>query len=325
MHKGFVFGKFLPFHMGHKAMIQFALTRCDFLTVLVCCSDKEIINGETRSNWIKASFPNEQKLDIRIFNYNESELINTSESSRQVSKEWAKVFKRLLPQHKLLITSEPYGDFVAEFMSIEHISYDNQRILHPVSSSQIRKNIFLTWKFLPSKVKSFYATKVIILGSESTGKTTLSQQLATYFNCEYVAEAGRDLISNSQSFSLNDLNLVAAEHARRIQESVEKSPLVIIDTDIHITKSYSLFSFGKDLTYSNELYKTNMGDLYLYLTCDVPFVQDGTRMDEQNRHKLDISHRQVLKDHNIDFVEIGGDWNSRFDQAVKHIKELIEE
>ena len=41
-----IFGKFLPFHKGHQAMIEFALTQCDVLYVLVCKSDKEQISGE---------------------------------------------------------------------------------------------------------------------------------------------------------------------------------------------------------------------------------------------------------------------------------------
>jgi HTH-type transcriptional repressor of NAD biosynthesis genes len=55
MIKAFTFGKFLPFHKGHEAMINFALTECDFLSVLVCCSDKENINGEVRKKWIDNS------------------------------------------------------------------------------------------------------------------------------------------------------------------------------------------------------------------------------------------------------------------------------
>jgi HTH-type transcriptional regulator, transcriptional repressor of NAD biosynthesis genes len=48
MIKAFVFGKFLPFHKGHQAMINFALTKCDYLSVLICCSDKENIDGLIR-------------------------------------------------------------------------------------------------------------------------------------------------------------------------------------------------------------------------------------------------------------------------------------
>ena len=106
MVKAFVFGKFLPFHKGHEAMIKFALTKCDLLTVLVCCSDKESIPDTLRKAWIEKAFEKESNIEIRTFNYLESELPNTSTSSESVSKIWADVFKKQLPDYSLLITSE---------------------------------------------------------------------------------------------------------------------------------------------------------------------------------------------------------------------------
>ncbi len=86
MVKAFVFGKFLPFHKGHEAMINFALTKCDFLTVLICCSDKENIPATTRQKWIEKTFISEHRIEIKSFNYLESEFPNTSESSQEISK-----------------------------------------------------------------------------------------------------------------------------------------------------------------------------------------------------------------------------------------------
>lgn len=97
MTKAFVFGKFLPFHKGHEAMINFALTKCDLLTVLVCCSDKESIPDIARKAWIEKAFEKEKNIEIKTINYLESELPNTSESSESVSKIWADIFKKQFP------------------------------------------------------------------------------------------------------------------------------------------------------------------------------------------------------------------------------------
>ena len=118
MDKAFVFGKFLPFHKGHEAMINFALSKCDFLTVLVCCSDKESIPSAYRSKWIQKTFENETKVEVRTFNYLESELPNTSVTSKEVSEIWAEIFKKQFPDYSLLISSEEYGDYVAAFMNV---------------------------------------------------------------------------------------------------------------------------------------------------------------------------------------------------------------
>jgi HTH-type transcriptional repressor of NAD biosynthesis genes len=325
MTKAFVFGKFLPFHKGHEALISFAMKNCDFLTVLVCCSDKENILAEIRKSWINKTFITSKNIDVKTFNYLESELPNTSESSQEVSKIWSEKFKIIFPNYHLVITSEEYGNYVASFMGIKHIAFDIPKQFFPISATAVRNDIFTNWKFLPDSVKPYFAIKVVVLGTESTGKTTLTQQLAKHFNCSSVNEAGRDLIANSNSFEFDDLYLVATEQAKRIDMAVlEQSPLIIIDTDIHITKSYANFIFDKTLEAESKTYNSNKADLYLYLNNDVGYVQDGTRLSENDRNLLDISHRNILQQHNIDITEITGDWEQRFDKAVTTIKQLIE-
>jgi len=324
MDKAFVFGKFLPFHKGHEAMIRFALTKCNFLTVLVCCSDKESIPGQVRKAWIEKTFENQNHIEVRIFNYSESEFPNTSVTSKDVSEIWADIFKKQFPDYSLLITSEPYGVIVAEFMNIQHVVFDLDRKLYPVSATSIRSDVFRNWKYLPDSVKFDFVFKVVILGTESTGKTTLTQKLSTHYKCSYVFEAAREIIANSNSFSLDDLHLVAKEHSKRIDQAViGESPLVIIDTDIHTTKSYSNFTFDKELEVSDDIYNSNKADLYLYLNNDIEYLQDGTRLNETVRNLLDVSHRQVLTAHNINIIEINGNWQERFEKAVEQIDILI--
>ena len=324
MVKAFVFGKFLPFHKGHEAMINFALTECDFLTVLVCCSHEENIPAKTRQKWIEKTFEKVSKIEIKSYNYLESELPNTSQSSQGVSKIWSAKFKEFFPNYDLVITSEEYGNYVASFMKIKHIAFDIPKQLFPVSATAIRNNIFTNWNFLPDSVKPNFTIKVVLLGTESTGKTTLTERLSNHFNCSSVNEAGRDLIANSNSFEFDDLHLVASEHAKRIDKAVlEKSPLIIIDTDIHITMSYAKFIFNQTLNVEREIYNSNKAVLYLYLNNDVEYLQDGTRLTEEDRNLLDISHRQILTEHNINFIEINGNWNNRFESSIEHINTLI--
>lgn len=323
MTKGFVFGKFMPFHKGHQAMIDFATTHCDLLTVLVCCSDKEEISPHIRQEWLEKTFGKSANITIRVFSYAEAELPNTSVSSRQVSQLWARKFKELLPDYRVLVTSEPYGEFVAEYMGITHIPYDPARGITPVSASAIRENLARNWHYLPDAVKPYYCRKVVILGTESTGKTTLTRRLAAHFGAGYVLEYGREAIEDSNVFTEEDLYRVAEEHTRRIETTVPgSSPLLIIDTDVHITQSYARFAFGKELDLPAHLYASNKAALYLYLTPDVPYVQDGTRLSQSNRNRLDNFHRETLMRHNISFVEVPGDWEVKFEKAKQLVKQL---
>lgn len=324
MVKAFLFGKFLPFHKGHEAMIRFALTQADFVSVLVCCSDTENIPAEIRKSWIDATFEGNDNIEVLTLEYDESMFPNTSASSKEVSAIWAPVFSKLFPDHSLLITSEPYGDYVAGFMGIRHIAFDIPKQLYPVSATLIRNNVFEWWDYLPDSVKPYYSVKAVILGTESTGKTNLAERLSAHFNATLVPEAARDIIANSNSFTIEDLYTIAREHARKIQEAEKgNSLLIIIDTDVHITKSYAQFTFGEELQVSDAIYEANTANLCIYLTNDSGYFQDGTRLDEAKARLLDVSHRQVLDNHKIPYSEIGGSFDEKFEKAVLLIKNLI--
>lgn len=325
MTKGFVFGKFMPFHKGHQAMIDFALTTCDFLTVLVCCSDREPIPGNIRVSWLEDTYQHTPHMAIRLYSYDEDQLPNTSETSPAVSAIWAEQFKALFPDYSILVTSEPYGELVADAMGIRHIPFNIEKNHYPVSATQVRSDLFNSWPYLPDSVKASLATKVVILGTESTGKTTLTGKLAAHFNCSAVTEAGRDIVADSNDFGIPELYLIAEEHAARIRRlAVGVSPLLIIDTDVHITLSYGEYAFEQMLDIPTAIYNDNKADLYLYLNNDVPYVQDGTRLSEEERDRLDLSHRRVLDKFNIRYETISGNWEERFEQAVGLVEQLIQ-
>lgn len=90
---------------------------------------------------------------------------------------------------------------------------------------------------------------------------------------------------------------------------------LFVDTDLNITRSYSKFLFGKDLRVDKWVEAANQFDLYLYLENDAPYVQDGTRLDQQRRDALDTFHRQELTSRGIEFQRIQGGWEERFEQA----------
>lgn len=325
LKKGFVIGKFNPLHKGHLALFEFAFKKCDFLSIVVCCSDKEKIDAETRKSWISSSLSDNSNVEIIPFNYLESELPNTSESSLEVSKKWATIFQSFLADHSCIISSEPYGQFVADFMNIENHVFDIDRKTTPISASSIKKNFIQNWHFLPTSVQVFFSIKIVVLGTESTGKTTLCSDLSRYFNGKIVQEAGRELIPDSTNFTLKDLEKVAKKHAEEINLAMsEPSLITLIDTDIHTTLSYSNFTFKTEFDVDDKAYQSNKADCYLYLCNDVPFVQDGTRLSEEERNLLDNSHRNTLRKYGIEYNEIKGNWNDRLKQAIQIIQDQVD-
>lgn len=322
--RGFVFGKYHPFHKGHQALIEFALKQCSELYVVVCESDLESISGQQRQAWIAESYQGCDQVKVVLLPYLEAELPNTSIPSEQVSMLWARRFQEVLPPMDIVFTSEPYGDYLAIFMGIVHQPFDLRRVHVPISASQISQNPAKYWDYLPDVVKPNYCKRVVLLGTESTGKSTLAQLLAQEFDATLVSETGRELIPNSNTFSIEHLYKVVEVHGERIVEASKGAkPLVIIDTDLHITNSYSLFTFGQELDLSISEYMKVKANLYLYLKSDVPYVQDGTRLDEGQRNLLDESHRNILRRYKVSILELSGSWEQRNFVAIQAVKKML--
>lgn len=319
--KGLVFGKFLPFHTGHEALIRFARAHAGHLTVLVCASDKETIALETRMGWLRTTFAGEPGISVEGMAYDESKLPNTSESSRDVSRIWAAAFQERYPDLDLLVSSEPYGDYLAEFMGIEHLCFDQGRELVPVSATAIRSAPVAHWGYLPEAVRPFFQQKVVLLGTESTGKTTLCRRLAAHFEGACVEEAARQVVEHTQRVTWQHLESILQAHAEAIRKGLEQGKaLTFIDTDHHITRSYARFLMGRDLPVSPKIARLNQADLYLYLGPDAPLMQDGTRLDEDARMALDESHRNLLAELEVGYHFVSGSWEERFVAARELVR-----
>lgn len=323
-NKGFLFGKFYPLHKGHLAMIQFAKSHCKELVVLVCCSNKETIPSAIRGNWLREELEHDKTIQILEYSYDESLLPNTSVSDKEVSRIWAIEFQSLLPDVDLLVTSEVYGDYVAGFMNIQHQMFDADRSQLAISASLIREDLIRFWNFLPDSVKRYFQKTIIISGTESTGKTTLAKKLTESLPAVLVEEAGRQLIADSNNFTEGDLVKVAKAHADAILVAKNQlNPFVIIDTDVYITQSYADFTLGKVLDLPKDIYQLNQPDLRLYLDASVPHIQDGGRLSESDRNRLDHYHRKTLKKYHQSYSDVTGkDWEKRSSVAQERVEQM---
>lgn len=320
MNKGFVLGKYYPFHLGHKAKIDFALTKCDFLYVIVCASETETIDVTTRANWIRDTFSKNKNIQVIEFSYSEEDLASSSESSIEISKQWSKVLLELVPDVDIFISSEKYGEYVSDFMDVIHYYFDPERKIVPISATDVRRSYYDNWKYLPDSVKKYYQKSICFLGTECTGKSFVSKTLSKKYKSSLVSEVGRNIVSDSNKFSIDDLYLISRQHSKNIKEAKQElNPFVFVDTDIHITQSYSLFTFGDYLQVEDIIYKNNKCDIYVYLNNDLPFEQDGTRLDEEDRNRLAEQHLQTLNEFCVEYIKISGNLKNR----VSKTEELL--
>lgn len=318
MKKALVLGKFMPIHNGHIKLIHYAAQQCDEVLVWVCVSNKESMSGKLRFNWVCNVFKDQTAIKPILFLYDEKKLPNTSQSSREISKTWAKEIQQKLPPIDFIVSCEEYGDYLAEYLGIKHLKYPSDKI---ISATEIRNNPYKNWQEIPDIVKPHFLKKVAIVGTESTGKSMLTKKLATHYNTEMVSETGRDIVDNSNQCSENDLKNIAIQHSKNIIEKEKQaSGILFIDTEIHITKSYAKFLFHKELDIISWVMKANACNLYLFLENDAPYIQDGTRLSKEKRDALNRYHKAEFKKAGIKYVSIKGNWQERFEQAVEHIQ-----
>ena len=326
MIKGLVLGKFMPLHKGHLALIHFAAKHCDDLTVLLCHHAAEPIAGSQRLEWLKAELANEKRISIITLEYNPKQLTDTSDADPVHAKAWAEKVGTMLPKVDVFFSSEAYGDAFAAHLGAAHKVFDEARNIVPVSASLIRQKPLTYWDYLPPAVQPFFVQKIAVLGSESTGKSTLTERLACRYNTGFVPEMARAVIEHTAACTGGDLRKIAFAHATEMVKQMAKAAkLLFIDTDVNITKSYSRFLFGNELVLPQWIEDANKCHLYLFLKTDCPYVQDGTRLPAAEREALSKSHLDQLNKASLSFKIVTGDWNERWSQSCRLVDDFISE
>ena len=172
--------------------------------------------------------------------------------------------------------------------------------------------------------------KVVLFGPESTGKTTLSQQLARHYNSVWTPEYARgylqDIWNNERRTCLPKDLLPIAEGQMKLENELAKktNSVLICDTDLLETKVYSEEYYGGFVdTELEEAAITNTYDLYLLTYIDTPWEEDDLRDRPELRLDMFNAFESALKKYNRPYILLKGDKKIRFDAAVKKIDEIL--
>ena len=172
--------------------------------------------------------------------------------------------------------------------------------------------------------------KVVLFGPESTGKTTLSRQLARHYNTVWVPEYAREYLQNKwnnerKTCEPSDLIPIAIGQMKLENELARKADKVLIcDTDLLETKVYSEEYYGGFVDPAlDKAARENQYDLYLLTYIDVPWEADDLRDRPELREEMFEAFRQALVSHNKNFILLKGDKKSRLEKAVKAIDAIL--
>lgn len=318
MNRGLVIGKFMPVHAGHLALINFAASQCDELIVSMSYTPTDPISFEKRFAWLKEllSTNNKIKVELLVDNFDREDL-----QLPERTKIWSDVLRKKYPTINAVFSSEPYGGFLAHHLGAAHFLFDQARKQLPVSATAIRTNPFKHWDFIPPIVRPYFTKLVCLYGSESTGKSTLTKQLAEHYQTEFVPEVAREMIT-SNNFTIDDIVAIGKAQTDRIKSKLKTANKVLFcDTDVITTQVYSKKYLNEIPPILFELEKEIHYDQYFLLDIDVPWVADHLRdLGHQRQEMFDIFKSELDK-RNIDYKLISGDFASR----EKQIKNLIDQ
>ena len=173
--------------------------------------------------------------------------------------------------------------------------------------------------------------KIVILGPESTGKSTLCKQLAAHYNTTWVAEYAREyLLKNGTAYTYENLleiakgQIEAEDLGIRNWELANKSKIgnlkseIFIDTDMNVMKVWCEFAFERCHHWILNRIAERKYDLYLLCNIDLPWIKDELREypDLVSRQKLYCYYKDILINQNIPWVEISGTYEQRLEKAI---------
>ncbi len=332
-------GKFIPVHMGHVYAMVKASTMVEELHVIVSYDE-----AYEKEHYYPRSYmaPIPYNIRLRWWKQITKDLPHVYvhaiyEPQTGQFSDWVLGAQRIKavigkPIDTVFSSEDAYGEYFEKlYPDAEHIMIDSARKAYPISATTIRTEGPLKhWEMLPKAVQPYFVKKVVVVGTESCGKSTLVHNLATLYNTVYVEEWGRTYYERLGTYETleSDFPEIAFEHQYQIKEQLKKAnKLLFVDTEALVTQFFSIAYEGKTQPVLHEIAKLQQFDLWLFLEPDVDWVDDGTRVfgAENIRQQNNSILKSLLKEAGIHTVSISGSYEERLAKAMAEVNKLLEE
>jgi HTH-type transcriptional regulator, transcriptional repressor of NAD biosynthesis genes len=351
-----IVGKFHPPHHGHEYLIRTALFHCRRVSVLVLASSGERLPMHLRARWLRECFPAADHLrviealdDVRI-DYDDPDVWRAHVDVMRGALR-SEAASRGEPEEPVdvVFSSESYGDELARHFDARHVCLDRARVLFPVSGTAVRADLAAHWMGLPPPVRAGLALRVVVVGAESTGTTTLARALTAALRArggvwertEWVAEYGREYSANLLAVARasdpratpleiawheSDFVHIAAEQTRREDEAARHGgPVLVCDTDALATCVWHERYRGGGSA-AVDAVAAAMPPRALYLLTDhreVAFEDDGLRDGEHIRPWMTDRFAQVLRAGRVPWKPVTGAPEERLAAALRHVDDVM--
>lgn len=166
--------------------------------------------------------------------------------------------------------------------------------------------------------------KIVLLGPESTGKSTLANQLAEYFDTQWVPEYARQYIDQlDRPYQEFDLLNIAKEQLKLEDELASRAnTFLFCDTNLITIKIWSDYKYGRTDRWILESLKMRKYDFYLLMDIDLPWESDPQREHPNKRQELFDLYKAHLDSNQLGYSVLAGQENLRRQKAIRTIESL---
>ncbi|MGL4353039.1 MAG: multifunctional transcriptional regulator/nicotinamide-nucleotide adenylyltransferase/ribosylnicotinamide kinase NadR [Aeromonas popoffii] len=330
---GWLTGKFSMLHMGHINFIHQAATQCDNLIVVLSHSDKrfsdERLSYRNKMLWLRSTFADQPH--IKIVGIDETDIPEYPNGWES----WSNLVKEKIGSNlDFIFTSEP-GDvagYEKHFPGQKIVLIDPERKGVDISATRIRQDLKANWGMMPSIVRKDFLKKVCIVGTESCGKTTLTKMLAKHNQTSWVEEYGRtycerDLHGDEDLLVYEDYGTIAARRFDMEQKAaLSANRVLFVDTAAMSTNFFCLMYHGRENQLATAYAELEQYDLFIYLTDDVEFVEDGLRKNRDRKFTRELFERMLFnyaERKGSKVVQVSGNYHERLNQSIDAVDELL--
>jgi HTH-type transcriptional regulator, transcriptional repressor of NAD biosynthesis genes len=334
---GLVIGKFAPLHKGHERVFEHAASQCR--SVLVLSWSQPELSGceaERRRRWLGLRFPaaTVQVVDDAWLDATCAALRllrrpipdnKASDDEQQAFLAW--MLRDVLDEAPdAMFASEPYlwpcarrlSESLGRPVAAHMVDLGRREV--PVSGTAIRADPHGMRQFMAPEVYADFVERIVVLGGESSGKTTLAEALAARLGTAHVTEYGREhWVRRSGQLDRDDLIAIAEEQRRREDDArVRCVRYLVCDTDALTTLGYGVWMFGERI-HSLAAEASRLPRLAVLCEPDFPFEQDGTRRDASFRARQHRWYVDELQRRGGPWMRVRGSVDARVGQILDRL------
>ncbi len=332
MRRGLVVGKFWPPHVGHERVLDAVAAQCDRLFIVVCAAHGQVPSGRERAWWLQSLYPAAEVVltdDLCAHHHPDA-------CPPACTPLWARRLDELgIGAVEVVGAGEDYGEAFAAALGARLVHVD-RREGGAVSGTAIRSDLTGSWWALSDVVRAGLYRRVVVLGAESTGTTTLTADVARRLGAPFTAEAGRTLswALYAEAGSMTEVDWAESHFWELIhrqmrfeQEAVWRDlgvvpgalgPWLVCDTDTLATVAWWERYLASAATAVHELARTRVADVYVLTSPEGVAMDDSDPLRDGAAVRLAMHERlrELVVETGRAFIEVTGTPEQRVDQVL---------